>query len=62
MLKFLKKHLFTLVMVAGFGLYVYVAGTTGSCAACSAVTGMVGLNPDSHEAAQTVPGDPPSAE
>jgi len=50
MLNLIKKHLFTLVLVAGLGLYIYVAGTTGSCAACSAVTGLVGLNRASAEA------------
>lgn len=50
MKKFLKKALVPTIFAVLFATYVYVAGTTRSCAACSAVTGIMGLNPDGIEA------------
>lgn len=40
---FLKKHVVTLLLALGVGTYILIAGTTGSCAACSAITRTLGL-------------------
>lgn len=49
---FFKRNGFSLLLVAALGVYIVVAGRTGSCSACSAITGMIGLNPASED---TVP-------
>lgn len=45
MIASLKKWLMPTLLIAGTGAFIYVAGTSGSCAACSSITGLLGLNP-----------------
>jgi len=41
---FFLKHGIFLFAIAGAGIYVVAMGTTNSCAACSAVTDLIGLS------------------
>lgn len=49
--RFLKRNTFALLAVGGIATYVLVAGTTGSCGACSAITSSLGLPPATVQAA-----------
>lgn len=42
---FFRKNATTLILATGLVAYVLVAGKTGFCPACSAVTSLVGLSP-----------------
>lgn len=42
-MKFLKRNAVTLLLLAGLAAYVYVAGKSGSCGICTAITDTVGL-------------------
>ena len=44
---FLKRNATVLVLSVGIIVYVLVAGISGSCPACSAVTSLIGLSPSS---------------
>jgi peroxiredoxin len=41
---FLKRHATVIVLSVGLVIYVLVAGISGSCPACSAITNLVGLS------------------
>jgi thiol-disulfide isomerase/thioredoxin len=47
-----KTILLPLLAVAGLGTYVYVAGTTGACASCEAITQSLGLSAKPAEKAE----------
>ncbi|NBD37614.1 MAG: redoxin domain-containing protein [Verrucomicrobia bacterium] len=49
--RFFKRNAFALLAVGGIATYVMVAGTTGSCGACSAITSSLGLPPANVQAA-----------
>lgn len=48
--KFLQKHGVTLLLACGLTGYIVVAGTTGSCSACSTITSSLGLPGPANEA------------
>jgi len=45
---FLGGNLGLILLIVGIGAYIVIAGKTGSCTACSAITGIVGLGPDNN--------------
>ncbi len=51
---FLKRNTTTLILSIGLVAYVLIAGISGSCPACSAVTRLVGLSPSNETAAGSV--------
>jgi thiol-disulfide isomerase/thioredoxin len=50
---FLKRNATVLILSVGLIVYVLVAGISGSCAACSAVTSLIGLSPSSETASDS---------
>ncbi|TVP76249.1 MAG: TlpA family protein disulfide reductase [Puniceicoccaceae bacterium] len=58
---FFKRHALSIILGLGLLTYILVAGTTGSCKACSAITGTLGIPSLASSAATIDPAMRPDA-